>query len=249
MMKIEYYKKYSHELERDMEFKVFGHAGKVCVAFPPQNGRFYDFENFGMVEAIRPWLEAGTVLLVCADGIDEETWSDKDGDPRCRIERHERWFSYVTGELLNRAYSLGGDAGGAIATGCSMGAVHAANFFFRRPDLFDTLVSLSGLFDAGFFFHGYMDDLVYANSPLHFLPNMPADHPYMELYRRSNIILCAGQGAWDEDMLADTRRLEAQLERMGIPAWADYWGFDVSHDWPWWRKQLPYFMSKLLPLD
>ena len=248
-MKVEYAKKYSHQLERDMEFKVFGHAGKVCLAFPPQNGRFYDFENFGMVEAIRPWLEAGKILLVCADGIDTETWSDFQGDPRYRIEQHERWFSYVTDDLLNRAYSMGGVPGGAIATGCSMGAVHAGNFFFRRPDLFDTLVSLSGLFDAGFFFHGYMDDLVYANSPLHFLPNMPADHPYMELYRRSNIILCAGQGAWDEDMLADTRRLEAQLQRMGIPAWADYWGYDVSHDWPWWRKQLPYFMGKLLPLE
>ena len=29
-MKVEYYKEYSHELGRDMEFKVYGHAGKPC---------------------------------------------------------------------------------------------------------------------------------------------------------------------------------------------------------------------------
>ena len=37
-MKVEYYKEFSHELNRDMEFKVFGHAGKPCLVFPPQDG-------------------------------------------------------------------------------------------------------------------------------------------------------------------------------------------------------------------
>jgi esterase/lipase superfamily enzyme len=30
-----------------------------------------------------------------------------------------------------------------------------------------------------------------------------------------------------------------------VPAWFDYWGYDVNHDWPWWRRQLPYFLGKL----
>lgn len=50
-MKVEYYKEFSHELNRDMEFKVFGHAGVPCLVFPAQDGRFYDFENFGMIDA------------------------------------------------------------------------------------------------------------------------------------------------------------------------------------------------------
>ena len=32
-------------------------------------------------------------------------------------------------------------------TGASFGAFHAANQFFRRPDLFDTLVAMSGFYD------------------------------------------------------------------------------------------------------
>ena len=75
---------------------------------------------------------------------------------------------------------------------------------------------------------------------------MPADHPYMELYRNSNIIICVGQGAWEDELLASTRELDAVLREKNIPAWIDYWGYDVNHDWPWWRKQMPYFLGNVL---
>jgi len=35
------------------------------------------------------------------------------------------------------------------------------------------------------------------------------------------------------------------LEMKNIPAWIDIWGQDVNHDWPWWRKMLPYGLSKM----
>ena len=45
-MRVEYFKEYSNCLNRDMEFKVYGHAGVPLLVFPAQDGRFYDFENF-----------------------------------------------------------------------------------------------------------------------------------------------------------------------------------------------------------
>ena len=241
-MKESWEKHYSERLGREMEYGVFGDSGKLCLAFPPQNGRFYDFPNFGMVEAAKPWIDAGVIRIVCPDGIDGESWSKQDGDPRQRIELQERWFAYIIEELLP-LYARKGEK--SMVTGCSMGGVHAGNFFFRRPDLFDTLLSLSGLFNAQYFFHDYMDDLVYANSPVHFLRNMPEDHPWMKLYRESRIILCVGQGPWEDDLLYGTRELDAVLTERGIDHWADYWGFDVAHDWDWWQKQLPYFLGHL----
>ena len=68
----------------------------------------------------------------------------------------------------------------------------------------------------------------------------------MELYRNSNIIICVGQGAWEDELLASTRELDAVLREKNIPAWIDYWGYDVNHDWPWWRKQMPYFLGNVL---
>lgn len=240
-MKETYQKHYSEILQRDMELLEFGGEGKVCLAFPPQDGRFYDYPNFGMVDTVRDWIDAGKLRVICPDGIDRESWSGT-GDPRHRIEMQERWFHYIVDELLPRYPH----EGRAMVTGCSMGGVHSGVFFFRRPDLFDTMIGLSGTYDAQHFFPGYMDDLIYNNSPIHFLPNMPQDHPWMDLYRQSTIITCCGQGAWEEDLLRGTRQLDAILTAKGIDHWSDYWGFDVNHDWPWWKKQLPYFMEHVM---
>ena len=62
-MNTRYFKGYSHILDRDMEFKLYGDGGKPCFAFPPQNGRFFDFENYGMVDTIAPWIEDGRVMV------------------------------------------------------------------------------------------------------------------------------------------------------------------------------------------
>lgn len=172
-MEQQFRKAYSRCLQREMEYKVYGNAGKICLAFPPQNGRFFDFENFGMVEALAPEIEGGRVQLVCVDGIDGETWSNKERPPRERIERHEAWFRYVAEELVSAVKAENPRCARLMTTGCSMGGFHAANFFFRLPQVFDVVIALSGLYHAGFFFGDYMDDLVYLNSPVDCLPNMP----------------------------------------------------------------------------
>lgn len=45
--------------------------------------------------------------------------------------------------------------------------------------------------------------------------------------------------------MEDTRRLQEAFNAKGIQAWFDYWGHDVEHDWPSWRKMMPYFLAKL----
>ena len=107
------------------------------------------------------------------------------------------------------------------------------------------MISLSGVFDARFFLGDYMDDLVYMNSPVDFLPNMPWDHPWLDWYRKSNIVICVGQGAWEDEMRVDAGKMNDILSAKDIPHWSDFWGYDVNHDWPWWKKQLPYFMGTI----
>lgn len=132
-----------------------------------------------------------------------------------------------------------------LSTGVSMGGYHSANFFFRHPDIFDSLISLSGLFQLNMFVGDFVDDNIYYNSPLLYLPGLN-DPWYLDKYRASKIIICAGQGLWEDKMVDDVRTLEKILAEKQVPAWIDLWGSDVNHDWPWWRKQLPYFLSKFV---
>ncbi len=251
-MKVEYYKEFSHELNRDMEFKVFGYAGKPCIVFPVQNGRFYDFENFGMIDAAKEYIESGRIQFFCIDSIDQETWLNKEADPRDRMELHERWFHYVTDEFAYRvkeisAYANGGKKYDKFMTcGCDLGAFHALNVMLRRPDLFEEVLSMSGIYQTSYYFQDYHDELTYQNSPCNYLSNMKDNHKYLEMYRNSEIIMCCGQGAWEQSCEESLHCIEEVFKDKKIDAWIDFWGYDVSHDWYWWKRQIYYFLQFLV---
>ncbi|MDO4496904.1 MAG: alpha/beta hydrolase-fold protein [Bacteroidales bacterium] len=277
-MQVHYYKTYSNHLQREMEYKTYGTEGQGVLVFPSQDQRFYEWEDNGMIDVLAPMIEAGKFHLICADSIDLETWSVPNIiqdearrenrqagriDYRSLIEQHERWFRYITEELIP-AVSQGQKL---VVTGCSMGGYHAGNAFFRRPDLFDTLLSLSGLFHADYFFPGFEDSglphslpepagnfvpnlggastQIFNNSPLHFLPTQTDPNLLNEQYRQKRIILCCGQGNYERVTVASTRALGQLLNEKQIPVWVDIWGNDVSHDFYWWRKQAEYLFGKL----
>jgi esterase/lipase superfamily enzyme len=244
-MNVEDYRWYSPSLGQDMELKVYGHYGKPVIVFPCLGGRFYEWQDFGMIETIRGFIERGQVKLFTVDSVDNQSWANLGLHPADRALRHEHYDRYIVQEVVPFMREHCGDtARKFLTTGCSMGGYHACNFFFRHPDVFDSMICLSGLFQLKSFIGDYVDDHVYFNSPLYYLPNM-TDPWYLDQYRRSKIMVCAGQGAWEEAMVADARALQHILEQKNIPAWIDLWGYDVNHDWPWWKQQLPYFLSRL----
>lgn len=249
-MEIQYFKDYSPALGRDMECKVYGHAGRPVLFIPCQDGRFYDFENYKMIDVWAPWLESGQIMVFAIDTIDQETWSNKSGDAGWRIWRYEQWIQYITTEMVPFIRAMAAERNGMdfdtriISFGCSLGATHAVNLYFRFPDLFNGTLALSGIYTADYGFDGFMNDLVYQNSPVHYLNNIAPDHPYINLYNQGQIIICCGQGPWE--IPDSTRQLQAIMERKGIHAWVDFWGYDCAHDWPWWYKQVTYFVPHFL---
>jgi esterase/lipase superfamily enzyme len=241
----EYHQYWSDHLHQDMAFKRYGHSGKPVLVFPAQSGRFYEFEDFGMIDTVRGFIEEGQYQFFTVDSVDAQSWANWNASPADRARRHEDYDRYITQEVAPFIRSCCGEDVSLLTTGVSMGGYHSANFFFRHPDIFDSLISLSGVYHLHMFVGDYMDDLIYFNSPLHYLANL--DDPwYLEKYRRSHIIICAGQGAWEDKANDDIAALRHILEEKQIPAWIDLWGYDVNHDWPWWRQQMPYFLGKLL---
>ena len=249
-METQYIKSYSNALGREVECKVYGHSGRPVLFIPCQDGRFFDFENFRMDNTWEPWIESGQVMVFSIDTIDRETWSDKTTDPYWRIRLYEDWIRYIVDEVApfirHTAKERNGwsDEPGIMVFGCSLGATHAANLYFRFPDTFTGLLALSGIYTASYGFDDYVDELTYRNSPVDYLANMPADHPYIEKYNRNQGIICVGQGPWE--VTETTFRLKQIFAEKGIHTWVDVWGHDVRHDWDWWYKQVEYFLPKLL---
>ena len=238
---------HSKRLDRMMNIRAYGKASGVPIlVFPTQDAMSDNFENFGMIEAMADDLARGRIQIFCVDTVDTETWSNIWGDKVWRAQRQEQYYGYIIDEVVPRIYSENTSGRLPIAAGCSLGGLHAAIVFFRRPDLFDGVLALSGVYDAKFFTDGWMNDVLYDNSPLDFLANMPGDHPYIDLYNRRRIVLCVGQGRWEEEGRRTTALMGDVLYSKDIHAWVDFWGYDVDHDWDWWKKQFTYFLPFVL---
>ncbi len=246
-MKTEYHKWYSRHLGREMELKVYGRAGTPMMIFPCSSGRFYDFEDRGMIETIRHHIEKERIMLFAVDSIDPESWDSKTKLASEKAARHNDYENYIVNEVVPFIRSYVNSYERIIATGASMGASHSVNIFLKHPSVFGGTVALSGVYNFREFLDDYQgDDLnVYYNSPLEFLPNL-TDDEFLSHYRNSRIIVCVGQGAWEEPMVSDTKLLKEIFEQKEIPALIDVWGQDVNHDWDWWLKQFPYFVDILL---
>ena len=242
-----YYSWWSDRLHKEMELLVYGTEGYPVLVFPTSSGRFFDFEERGMVNSIADFIESEKIILYAIDSLDRESWDNSFKSPEEKAKRHEDYDKYVVHEVVPFINRRSSDPDRIITSGVSMGAFHAVNFLLRHPDCFDGTVALSGIYNARFFLDNYQgDDLnVYYNSPVEYLPGL-ADEWYLHKYRRSDIYICVGQGAWEEPMINDALCLKEMFGKKQIPAFVDFWGKDVNHDWSWWQKQLPYFFNLLL---
>lgn len=235
---------YSHSLGREMHVMAYGHGGVPFLAFPTQDSMCHNYEDFGMIGQLADYLDGGRIQLFVVDTVDAESWSLKGGDNVWRAARQEQYFHYIVDEVVPLIAARNPET--PAVTGFSMGADHAVITFLRRPDLFRGVIALSGVYDSDYFYDGWMNEVLYESSPERFLPNLPADHPYIEMYNARKMILCVGQGAWEEDGVRTLRHLERVFREKGIHAWCDFWGDDVNHDWPWWFRQMRYFLPFML---
>ena len=126
---------------------TYGHWGSPVLVFPSEAGRAWDFENNGMVDAVRFLLDAGRLKLYCVDSADDATWSDRSLPLEERAARHDQYERWVLEQVVPYIHD---DCGGLtpIATlGCSLGAFHAANIALRHAHVFPRALCLSGSYD------------------------------------------------------------------------------------------------------
>ncbi len=233
----EYYKGYSSQLGREMELLIFGRAGMPVVVFPTSCGRFYDFEDRGMILALAEKIDAGKVQFFCVDSVDAESWYNRNCPPRWRIHRQLRYEDYLLEEVLPLLRQRNADPR-LLALGCSFGGYHAVNLALRHPDVFTGFLSLSGVFDLTGFLGGYYDQECYYNLPTHYLPNL-TDPWFLKRFRQNSYVLTTGR---DDQCLEQNQALARIFTALEVPLELHIWDESNSHDWPTWQRMIAQYL-------
>ena len=228
-----------------MTYRVYGTGGKPMVAFPCSQAHENLWEDFGMVDALAEYIERGEIQLFAMDSIDDDTFFRSDLNRNKAIRCYERYLNYIADEFLPNLVKESGQK--VLLTGCSMGAYHAANIYFRWPQLADSVIALSGVYSPQWFLDldEHMTAAALENSPIDYL-SLPLEAARRDQYAAAKLIFCTGQGDGEEQMLNDTQALAKVLADQGIEAWIDVWGQDATHDWPWWQQQMNKFLPTVL---
>ena len=239
----EYHKWFSQHLQRDMELMIYGHSGARVLFFPTRTARFYDYENWGVIGALREPIENGWLQVYCVDSIDQESFYCFWAHPSGRINRHLQYEKYIIDEVLplsrekNNNYFM-------MSVGCSLGAYHAINIAFKYPQHFGKAVGMSGRYDLtcnmGIFadlLHGYRDEQVYLSMPSQYIPNLN-DHHILNELRRMDIVFAIGQ---DDAFIDNNKHLSHHLWQKGVSHDFHVWEGE-AHKARFWREMVQWYL-------
>ncbi|HZE69932.1 MAG TPA: alpha/beta hydrolase-fold protein [Pyrinomonadaceae bacterium] len=236
---------FSPNLNIEMPLVAYGHSGYPLLMLPTAAADYLEYERFHLVDAILPLIDRGQIRAYSVNSVNRYSLLNDQMPPHLKAELLTQYDHYLTDEVLPLIRrDAGQDDARPLTTGASLGAFLAANTYFKHPDLFRGVIAMSGSYDIRSYLHGHYDDNVYFNNPADYLANLNDDFHLPLLRKADAIVILSGQGAYEAP--ERSRALSDILNAKGIPHTLDLWGPDVNHDWPWWRKMLPYWLEKLL---
>lgn len=242
-MNREHHKWFSKNLQRDMELLIFGHGGRAVVLFPTRMARFYDYENWGIIESLRFKIDSGRLQLFCVDSVDRESFYNDGVFPSVRIDRHLQYEQYLIDEVIPLIRQKNNNISIETA-GFSMGAYHAVNLAMKYPHIFTKTVGISGRYDLtnsiGVYkdlLNGYHNEKIYFNMPIQYLANLE-DATLLRQLRQMEVILAVGEA---DPFLFANRQLSSLLCEKGIRNEFHTWESDAHRPY-FWRKMAPIYI-------
>jgi len=240
-MKREYKKWQSHILNKEMEMLVFGESGTPVLFFPTRTARFYDYENWRIIEALRPRIAKGELQIFCVDSYDMESFYSYH-HPSEKIKKHLRYEDYILSEVIPFIHNRSSDRKILVA-GCSLGGYHAVNIAMRHPQYFYKVVGMSARYDLTLSSHrfpdllnGYRDENVYLNMPSMFMPHLNCEK-ILDNIRDLQVTLVVGK---EDPFLHNNEHLSHTLWSKSVKPEFYVWN-DEAHKAYYWRKMVQLY--------
>ncbi len=225
-----------------MELLVFGHSGAAVIFFPTRTARFYDYENWRIIDAIKDKIEQGLIQVFCVDSADLESFYST-LHPADKIKKHLDYETYILTEVIPFAAKQGSSPF-IIAAGCSLGGYHAVNIAFKHPQIFKKVVGMSARYDLTTssdafpdLLNGFVDENIYFNMPTMYMPNL-TDKTILDKIRALDITLVSG-GA--DPFFPNNKALSDCLLQKNIPAKFYVWEGE-SHRPRYWREMVKLYL-------
>jgi len=232
---------YSPALQKEMPIAVYGHYGFALLMIPTAAADYLEYERFELIEHLRTFIDQGKMKVFSINSINMESWMNKPMEGAHKAIRHNQFNEYIFNEVVPFIRTFTSNETPITTCGASFGAFHSMNLFLKRPDLISGVIAMSGVYDLMEYTDGYYDEQVYFNSPIHYIPNLN-DHNILEKMRTGKMILATGSGNHEDP--AANQRFSDVLNSKSIPHRLEIWGQDIHHDWPTWKKMLPYFLGE-----
>ncbi|MEX0646520.1 MAG: alpha/beta hydrolase-fold protein [Balneolaceae bacterium] len=150
---------------------IFGTKGTPTLVFPTETGRFDEWENQGMIQAVQEQVHEGYNQVFCVDCIADECFLNKKADPCNRIVRHTQYVMYILDEVLPFIFERNSNPY-LISTGVGLGAYYSLFLAFRYPQHFKKVLGLSGCYNIKSYLDEFSNDQVSFNNPVDFIPNI-----------------------------------------------------------------------------
>jgi len=232
---------YSPSLEKEMPIATYGHYGFALLMIPTAAADYLEYERFQLLDSISWFINSGKVKVFSIDSMNNQSWMNPSLIGKQQIVRHQQWNNYVTNEVVPYIRNATNPATPIFICGASFGAFHSMNLFMKRPDLFEGVIAMSGVYDLTAYTRGYFDEDVYFNSPIHFIPQLNDTTILSQLRVCTHIHIMSGAGS-HEDPEAGAR-FATILQQKGIRGDFDNWGPEWPHDWHTWRSMLPHCLG------
>ncbi|MEZ4765901.1 MAG: esterase [Calditrichia bacterium] len=196
---------WSPRLNKHMEIAVYGHYGFAVLMFPTAGADYLEYERFHLLDTLAP-IDQGKFKVFSINSINE-SWLNNNMHPYDKAVR-QQYNEYVLREVVLFIYTHCQGHVPIITTGASLGALHAANIFFRRPDVFDGTIAMSGVYRLTAYTRGYFDDNVYFNSPIDYLPNWGDEFTMNRMREKRQYRLSpAGSGEYEDPVCPSNYRI------------------------------------------
>lgn len=232
---------WSSALNKDMPIASYGHYGFAVLLIPTAGADFQEYERFLLLDSLAHLIDSGKCRVFSIDSMNKESWLNKEMLPEHKAIRHNQFNQYVCDEVIPFIRNATSQETMIYTCGASFGALHSMNLFLKRPDIINGVIAMSGVYDLSEYSDGFWDEQVYYNSPQHYVPQL-TDPFYLDKIKASHHIhIYTGSGSYEDPDAS--KKFAGVLYDKEIWYDLDVWGSDMTHDWPTWRKMLPYILE------